>query len=303
MTRPAFPSVINSSLLSDFRACPRMAFWKSIEHWKPIGESVHLHAGKSFAVGLEMARKAYFEQGMDARSAEAIGVRALIEAYGDFQCPADSAKSCERMVGALMYYFERYPLDTEYATPAVLGEGRLGIEFSFAEPLGLQHPETGDPLLFCGRFDQLVSFQGALFGEDDKTTSQLGASWPRKWDMRSQFTSYCWAAQQTPGLKLAGFLVRGVSILKTKYDTLEAITYRPQWMIDRWYEQTLRDVKRMIQMWESGYWDYNLDEACESYGGCSFKAVCLSGSNPEAYLAFNYERRVWNPLTRIETAL
>jgi hypothetical protein len=96
--------------------------------------------------------------------------------------------------------------------------------------------------------------------------------------------------------------VRGVSILKTKYDTLQAITYRPEWQIDRWYGQLIRDVKRLIVQWEEGYFDYNLDHACTEYGGCPFKQVCLMNS-PEVMLEQHFQRRRWDPITRIETLL
>jgi len=289
--------------MSHFRACPRSALLESFEHWKPKTHSVHLHAGAAYARGLEVTRLAYYAEGLSETDAIAKGLGALMEAYGDFECPADSAKSIHRMCGAFEFHFSNYPLAHDSAKPATLPGGRLGVEFSFAEPIDLTHPETGDPLLYCGRFDMIVDYAGAQMGFDDKTSSQLGPSWSKQWDLRSQFTAYTWGARQA-GITLDGFLVRGVSILKTKYDTQQAITYRPAWQVDRWYEQMLRDVQRMIQCWESGYWDYNLDESCNAYGGCSFRKICLS--EPERainWLQQDFERRSWDPVRRIETRL
>lgn len=301
MTRPPFPAVIDSSLIAAFRSCPQKAYKEFVEHWKPRDPSVHLHAGAAFARGLEVGRDAHFVKGMSPESSIAAGLGALIQHYGEFECPPDSPKSLERMAGALEFYFDRYPLGQDKAIPMTLPGGKRGIEFSFLEPLGINHPETGDPLLYSGRFDMLVNYENMALGEDDKTTSQLGASWPRQWDLRSQFTAYVWGAKQA-GIKLDGFLVRGVSILKSKYDTLEAITYRPAWQIDRWHEQVLRDIQRMIQCWESGVWDYNLDHACAEYGGCPFKGVCQM-QRPEILLRQQFERRKWDPVTRVETPL
>jgi len=120
-------------------------------------------------------------------------------------------------------------------------------------------------------------------------------------DGRTMVTGNCWGAARG-GIKLDGFLVRGIAILKTKFDTQQAITYRPQWMIDRWYEQLLSDVARMKACWESGMWDYNLDHSCEDYGGCSLKNVCLS-PEPERWLRTNFTRRVWDPVKREERIL
>lgn len=326
--RPPFPSVIDSSMIAAFRSCPYKANLDFFQHWKPKSQSVHLHAGAAYAKALEVARTAYYlgeyhspqvttgfdDQGaqtlhvtweidqrdpLDSAMAIEAGLRAMIASYGSFTCPPDSAKSLERMCGAYEYYFTQYPLETDRAVPVTLPSGRRGIEFSFAEPIDETHPETGDPLLYVGRMDMICEFAGGWFGEDDKTTSQLGASWSKQWDLRSQFTGYCWGAAKA-GFPLSGFLVRGVSILKTKYETQQAITYRPQWMIDRWYEQLMRDVKRMKEMWASDIWDMSLDHACAEYGGCPYRQPCLS-QDPAPWLEGSFERRKWDPVARTET--
>lgn len=300
-THPPFPSVLDSTILASFRACPAKGMMAYVEHWKPRTPSIHLHAGAAYAKGLEVARRSYYEESQSEGESCQRGLAALIEAYGDFVGPEGSVKSADRMAGALAFYFERYPLPADPATPVVLPSGRRGIEFSYAAPLGVEHPETGEPLLYCGRVDMLTDYARGRWLLDDKTTSSLGASWASSWDLRSQFTGYAWLAQQA-AMPVAGVIVRGVSILKTKYDTLQAITYRPQWMIDRWRAQTERDVKRMIEVWRSGVWDYNLDDSCSNYGGCVFKQVCVS-EDPKPWLEMNFERRQWLPLTREEKLL
>ncbi len=299
-----FPSVIDSSLISAFRSCPTKARYEYFEHWKPKTPSVHLHAGAAFAHGLEAAREAFFLLGHHPRAAVEMGVAALMEHYGEFDCPSDSAKSLTRMAGAPEYYFDAYPLERDLAIPITLASGKKGIEFSFVEPVEFSHPETGAPILLSGRMDMMCQYAGAHFGEDDKTTSQLGASWAKQWDLRSQFTAYCWGAAKA-NIPLAGFIVRGISILKTKYETQQAITYRPQWMIDLWYEQLIeRDLPAMLQMWEQGRWGVNLDHACNDYGGCLFRQVCLAEPSSRAsWLATSYERRRWDPVSRTETLI
>lgn len=301
MHRPPFPTVLDSSIIATARSCGRKVELEHFLHWKPGNISVHLHAGASYASGMEAARKAFYVEGLDEETAISAGVQAVIKHYGNFECPPDSAKSLERTAGALEFYFSRYQLGQDQAVPITLPSGRRGIEFSFAEPIDVAHPETGDPIIYCGRMDMLCDYQSMKLGEDDKTASQLGASWPRQFDLRSQFTGYVWGAERN-NIRLDGFLVRGVSILKTKYDTLEAITYRPDWQIERWYGQLCRDVRRLIAQWTEGYFDYNLDNACVEYGGCPFKNVCLM-RDPTMLLEQQFQRRQWNPLTREELVL
>lgn len=301
MSRPPFPQTLDSTFMAAFKSCPQKANLEFVQHWKLRDQSVHLHAGAAYASGMEAARTAYYIDGLNAEDSVATGLQALLTAYGNFECPPDSAKSAERMAGALEFYFSRYRLGEDKATPMTLPGGKRGIEFSFLEPLDILHPETGDPILYSGRMDMMCDFEGMKLGEDDKTASQLGASWPRQWDLRSQFTGYVWGARRA-GIILNGFLVRGVSILKTKYDTLEAITYRPDWQIDRWEQQLHRDIKRLIAAWEEGYYDYNLDHACAEYGGCPFRSVCQM-RDPSNLLSQQFERRRWDPVARTETLL
>lgn len=299
---PIFPSLWDSTMLSSAKSCWNKFFNEYIMHWKPKDLSVHLHAGASFASGLEAARAAFYVEGKSAADSEALGLGKLLTHYGDFECPADSAKSAARMAGAMEFYFDNYPLGADGANPITLASGKRGIEISFSEPLPLAHPVTGDPLLYCGRLDMAAHYAQGLFVEDDKTTSQLGATWSKQWDLRSQFTGYCWGLWKCAGIKPNGVLVRGVSILKTKYDTQQAITYRSDAQIEEWYQVTLDTIQEALARWKSGYWRKTLDHACSEYGGCAFRQPCLS-PNPQPWLETYFERRLWNPLTREETLL
>lgn len=296
-----FPAVVDSSLLASARSCGAKTEMAYFQHWKPKGISVHLHAGKAYAEGLERARRSFWEGGFSTPDSIAHGAHALMEAYGDFVAPEGSAKTLDRMLGALEFHFERYPLGADGTEPILMPSGKRAIEFSGACPLPYPHPTSGDPLLYSWRADQIVAFADGVWVHDDKTSTSLGSYWSTQWDLRSQFTAYAWGAQQF-GIAVTGVLVRGVSILKTKYDTLQHTSYRPQWMIDRWLKQTLADIAALEAQWRSGEWNYNLDDACTAYGGCQFRQVCLA-PDPKPWLEIAFDRRRWDPLTRTETPL
>jgi hypothetical protein len=298
--RAMFPHVIDSTIIDSFRSCPQKAFREYVQHWKSRGSNVHLHAGGAYASGIEAARKAFYVEGKPVGESERIGLDTLGSVYGDFECPPGSAKTRERMMGALDYYFSQYPMETDIAKPVVIA-GHTGIEFPFLEPLPVMHPVTGDPIMFSGRADAMMDFAGGMYLEDDKTTSSLGASWAKQWEMRGQFSGYSWAAREL-GLPIRGVLIRGISILKTKYETMQVISYRSQYEIDRWYDQTCRDLERMVRAWHEGYWDYNLGESCNSYGGCKFVDACKSDT-PDEWIVNSFEQKVWDPSTREELSL
>lgn len=293
----AFPNEIDSSMRASFTACPHKFFYEYIWKIAPASPSRHLHAGAAFAKGLEVGRRAFFGQSLSKADSEILGFEALIKAYGDFEVLSDQTKSFADMVGALDYYFEQYPIDTDPIRPLITPLGPA-VEFTFAVEIpNTKHPQTGNPIIYCGRFDQLATFQDTLFVEDDKTASQLGQSWANQWELRSQFTGYCWGAKEF-GYNVAGAIVRGISILKSGYGNAQAMTYRPQWQIDRWLTQLQRDVQRMIDCWNNGYWDYALDSACASYGSCAYMPLCKS-KEPELWLEPDYVTRTWNPLEKL----
>lgn len=294
-----FPLVWDATMVRTGRSCPRQLELAYVNGYQPKGgKNVHLHAGGAWAKALERTRKLYYGEGYQAADAEAEGLKTLIEAYGDFECPPEEAKSLDRMIGAFAFYFERYPLDSDPARPIIGHTGPM-VEFSFAVPIGVAHPLTGEELVYSGRSDMVAEFAGGNYIFDDKTTKSLGPSWANQWATRSQFIGYTWAARSF-GYSIAGSLIRGVSILKTKFDTQQAIVNHPDFLVERWLQQTRRDLERFKAFWlrarDSGEpWDLVLDEACSDYSGCMFKNACLA-PDPTPWLSTYFEIRKWDPL-------
>lgn len=301
LTRPPFPLVWDNTMRSTFVECPRKFLWEYAHHFKPRNESIHLHAGKAWASALETTRMAYYGDGISPKEAQAMGLQKLIEEYGDFPCPPQVAKSLDRMIEAFSYYWAAFPLETDPVQPYRGKNGQPMIEFDFALPLSdsLLHPETGEPIIYSGRADMIATYAGAVSIYDDKTTSQLGDSWAKQWNRRSQFTGYAWAARAF-GIPATQIVIRGIAILKTMVKHAEAITVRTPHHVAEWHNQVVRDITRAKQCWEEGYFDVNLSEACSSFGGCLFQQPCMS-NDPEPWLTGgNYSIRIWNPLTREE---
>jgi hypothetical protein len=295
--------VWNDSLRSAFVSCPRAAYWEFFQHYKSKAPSVHLHAGKAWASALESARVAFYDYGLPEREAQALGLHTLITEYGDFAAPEKSPKSLDRMIEAFSYYFTAFPLSTDPVQPYRKKDGKAMVEFNFALPISddLLHPQTGEPILFAGRADMVATYAGSLSIYDDKTTSQLGMTWANQWNRRSQFSAYAWAAREY-GLPVSQIVVRGIAILKTQINHAQAITVRTPHHVEEWHKQVIRDIRRAIDCWNEGYYDVALGEACSSFGGCMFQQPCMS-NNPEPWLEGQFDRRIWDPVTRTETPI
>jgi len=298
----AFPEVIDATFMNEWRACRHKAFRAHMQHYKPEGESVHLHFGACFASALETVRREFYIGGKASDESIASGMRTFFEKWGDFIPPEGVAKTLERGLGALDFYFDEWPLgDKNQAMPHIMPSGLPAIEFSFAEPLPFLHPETGQPVIYAGRCDMIADFADGVYLEDDKTASQLGDSWAKQWELRGQFTGYSWAARES-GIDTKGVLVRGVSILKTKYGAAQALTNRSAAEVDEWLATTLSDLADLRDAWEKREWKKNFGDTCSSYGGCQFIPVCKS-ADPETWLKVYFQRSRWDPLERTNTPL
>lgn len=303
MAKPDFPVAITNTIRESFVNCHQKAYWAHFRQRVPAFPSIHLHAGASFAKGLEVARRSFYELGLSQDASEQAGRDALIDAYGTFDSDhgmEDSNKSLSNMIRAFEDYFMEYALGVDSIKPHMTPEGKAALEFSFAIPTNVKNPQTGDPILYSGKFDMLGVQQDTLWVVDEKTTSQLGQQWANQWDLNSQFTGYCMAAREY-GYPVAGAIIRGIGLLKTKISHVQVPVYRSQWQIDRWWAQLHRDIQMMVALYEADdgsgtEFDFALGAACSSYGNCPYKKLCMSPT-PEQWLAVDYVKSDYNPLS------
>jgi len=303
---PVFPPVVDSTMRSDFVACPQKFYNGYILKRALRGGSIHLVAGAAYAKGLEVIRTLVWgPEKLPLEDAIAEAIPKVWAEYGDMETPEFAQhKSPLNIVKALIAYFDKYNPETDHIQPYIKKDGYPAVEFSFTLPTQINHQDTGEPILYAGRTDMLGVYQDSLWIVDDKTSSILGTAWDRSWALRGQLTGYTFAAQQY-GFKAAGAIVRGISLLRSgAFGFSEPIEYRSPWHIERWWVQLHRDLARMVACWQDkdedhpwGYWDYNLADACTAYGGCPFAQLCRV-SNPEEWVQGNYELRDWSPLDR-----
>lgn len=290
-----FPTLIDSTMRAAFIDCPQKFYWLWIRRLSPIEKSIHLHAGGAFAAALEQLRNDYFFHGVEWDDAVLNGMLKLMEFWGDYQTDWDEPKSLQNTILAYDSYCQEYrpPFDT-LVPYEIMGKATVEVSFSFPIP-NTRHPETGDPILYAGRLDMIGKYNGQPWAVDEKTTTQLGASWGKKWDMRGQFLGYEIGVEMTSGVALAGTIVRGTSFLKNRNEHKEIYLPAQRWKQELFLEQLSRDTNKMIQHFESGIFDRAFGEACERYSGCPSKELCDS-KNPEIWVSQYFTKNEWNPL-------
>ena len=294
-----FPRAIDNTMRVAFDACQRKFLLAHIYNLRKSDPSMHLVFGGAFAAGLETARLEYYAHG-NRDKADYLGkacIAAIKEWYSELDDPLDSeAKSLNNCLGAILYYFQTYPMESDWCEPLTYGDGKASVEFTFAIPLPQFHPATKDPMLYTGRFDLLARFQGMPAIEDDKTATQLGKSWVEGWDLDSQVTGYIWAARQS-GIETTTALIRGTSILKYDFGHAQAIQYRTEWHIENWYNVLNHNLDGMISCYEEGPESFlpSYGQACKAYGGCPYRDLC-DKHNWDEWIEPDFHHYVWDPL-------
>lgn len=310
---PVFPAFLDATALSLWKGCPRKFFWQALLSQRPKGRNTHLHAGGVYAEAHETCRRHVYSGG-SLEEGLVLGAVNLIQGYGDFEPPEDGppsmqAKRWDRVLAAFVTYYDRWHPRDDVFIPVALPNGKPGVEYSFSVPVGIPHPVTGEDILYAGRFDLLThmcpkGWRGSyteeivnspIFGLDDKTTHSMGASWAKQWRHRSQFIGYTWA-QQELGVNVRGFVVRGAGIKKTQIDHEQCIVMHPKWKVEEWHNMTLDTIGDIVVAWEQGRFHSVYDDACNSYGACSYAPLC-DAPNPIPVLMSEYEEVHWNPVS------
>lgn len=315
LPRAPLPLNIDSTMMACARGCLQKFFLEFCHGYRPRALSVDLHAGATFAIALEETYRHVWVHNRSLQDALDRAHAAALLYWGDFEIPEykKTAKTFDRMWEAIVGdgtadgkgYFEMYDPKMDHVQP-YFENGKPTFEYTFAIPLGPVGPTddghcfplhpSGEPFLYSGRFDMLGNYAGMPIVRDEKTTgNSIGVGWADQWTLRSQFMGYVWACQQS-GMKLDSVCVRGISILKTKINHAEAIKSFEPFKIQMWHEQLRRDLWRIRRAYDENYFDYNLADACSSYGGCVFRDVCATPYK-NSFLA-DYEVRHWNPILK-----
>lgn len=296
------PLYIDSTMIVTFRQCPQKFFNEYIQCLRPKGRKVDLVAGGAFAAGLEAAYVARIAHGFPMDSCLAAAYRAFAHSWGDFEDDPASGKSFNRTFQAILYYFEKYPIDTDPIQPMLRHDDKPTVEFSFAipldDPMFPRHP-SGSPFLYAGRFDSFGIMDGQMVIRDEKTTGKnFSYNWSDQWNLRNQFLGYMWAARRL-GWPVTQVVIRGLLIQKTQFNHTEAFKLYSDQLLDRFASQLARDLYRLCDNYSSGYFDYDLGDACFAFGRpCSFMQLCETAEDDRAPWYTLYDRERWNPIDR-----
>ena len=330
-----FPEILGMSLdIEVYNSCPYKWFLKRCCHFYKNIYNVDLHAGKEFASAMEITRKAYFQQGLSAQEAIALGTKNLLEVYGASYAEAeypDTNKTPEKMAEVFQALFIETPLDEMTTIPFEMADGSLSVEQTFTVELPYNHPDTGKPLVFQGTLDMLAMRDGLIYAEDEKTCQSVLLDHEKQSNLlRTQKeVAYVVLANKNKE-KFGGGKVDFIKInrckIKKNYTKGERKVEVYEFRVDEWYQQTwwnnlLYTVQAMLNKYLSYKVSLDMQDRCtnpedakklqdeviyqRSYGSactlyfrpCEFTYHCTSG-NGQNLVEQGYQQVVCNNLTK-----
>jgi hypothetical protein len=307
--------LIDNSTLEGFTTCPRSTEYSKLRKRISAGNKPSLNFGSAIHAALEYRYKTSKNTALtDSQWQEQA---AVVEAHFATNPPAeDDYRTPSWAIDVLKKYNSIY--NVEPFNVLVDKDGNTLCELSFALPLftyevpSRLHGMTVEkiPVIYTGRIDLPVSWDGQLWVLDHKTTSMLGQSYFDQATMSAQQLGYLWAAQELTGKKFAGFVINAIRVKQPPMKPKDGLD---SWWRESFQRQRFHVTDQQIAEWKINcialvrefFFHYESDcfpmktAWCSGkYGKCQYFDVCsLPSSSRETMLGSTmYEENTWSPL-------
>ena len=308
---------IDNSTYETFTTCPRSAEYYFLQKKERNRDRSALKFGGILHKILE-TRYLHSGRVLDDK-AKAEMLQAALRGFQDY-CPEEGDhRNYDMAVDFILEYANAYPIES---FDVVNINNRPAIELPFALPLfdyeinrtiPVRNPDGSIEVRYVGTIKiiwqgrtDLVIRQGDnnIYGLDHKSTSMMGPTYFKEFELSSQFSGYTWAMEQLLDTRLAGFIINGLGIRKpTKTGKkLEfqryTINSTPS-KIDEWKRNTIHNIGQFIENTITSFHPQNTKWCVGKYGACQFFDVCtLPIEQRQMMLATpDYKTVTWNPLT------
>lgn len=154
--------------------------------------------------------------------------------------------------------------------------------------------EVAPGLFIGGRADQIVKWNGRLWGRDFKTTTKDKATFTRQIDPNDQAMRYIIGESAIHGQEIQGIIFEAVYNAKTVGPTIYSVlSTRNEYQKRTWIEEQKLAAIQLSYYRENDIWPM---DTCGKCDWCEYHKVCLSGSmhSQEAILKQDYKMQIWD---------
>jgi len=309
----------DSTSLGWLKVCPRLYQYSMIEQWRSRATSVHLEFGLWYHAALEYYDRCRSEGDSHELAVHDTVYKCLLwtwvreegeTAGGKPWESQHNLKTRETLVRTVIWYLEQFAEDT--CETVMLASGKPAVELSFrmeldwgpeagnyTDPPTVYKGETfqGQPYVLSGHLDRVVSFQGAFYVMDRKTSSTtIGSYYFDQYNPDNQMSLYSMAARVIYNTPVRGVIIDAAQIAVGFSRFSRGFTFRTEAQTEEWLENT-RDWLRLAESYATNNFFPMNDKSCHQYGGCVFRKVC--SKSPEVrqkFLESDFVKKQWNPL-------
>lgn len=269
---------VNASTFQVFKACPRKYLYGVLLARGKGSDDPDLRFGS-----LIHAAKAIFETNKARGAEHDMALQGafrflLTETWDHVRAKPgfteDPLKNRATLLRTFVWYVDQYREDA--CETAMLPSGKPAVEVAFEFDSGVSGV-ADEQVTFVGTIDRIVTFNGATFVSDTKTSSNAKYLTARNYTPDGQFSLYVAAASVCFGIEADGILLDGIEVGPNATSFRREIVPRPREVIEEWLDDARVHLRRLSEAFARNEWPQN-DAACGMYGGCRFRGVC--GASP-----------------------
>lgn len=272
------------STISTFQTCRRKYYWQHIRHLRPQIKGTPLLFGGAIHDALDE----YYSH----ENREKGAIMAIMKFKSEYKdVEGDELRTIENGEKMLNWYFQKY----KHEPFKVVGKPEEGFVFFIGD------------VLFGGRLDLPVEWDGQLWIMEHKTTTRLTTGYFDQFELDKQPTGYIIALEEFTGRKCSGCIInamepwkevkRVTSATKKPEDHfLRKPITRSQELKDR-FRYNVQAIVRDIKWCEENneFQEAEKKEVCYYYNRpCPFLQLCIYGED-ERILARDYVVDKWEP--------
>jgi len=246
----------DNSMLSNYKRCPRYFLHRHVEGLVTRDEDDVANSYKTqFGSAWHLAMDEWFRTGDTSLSD-----KAFINHYLPYE--GQCIKGLRTIANGLYWlekYRKNYPLEEE---PFKI----ISIETGFAVEV--------DKFVYCGRVDKLVRWtrgQTGLMVIDHKTSAAKGFLTIRP---NAAIDGYIWGVTQILKEPIESFMLDQLYMYKTKYKLIREVTFRSEYELVQWQNDTKLWVEGIRRCEKSNNWPRNTN-SCMNFGReCEYMPLC-----------------------------
>lgn len=320
---------VDNSSLEYFTKCARAAEYYLVRSREPNRSAAALVFGGALHKAVEITLK----HGVNEATIQK-GVGAIYTHFETLPPAVEEWRTPDLAVEVFKKYCAKYPYElfsvarSETGEPLVeigfaipLGSVKLGTRVKYTaqqlvvlgnvdEACGWQPDSTAEGLLidkiyilWSGRMDAILEWDGMFWVMDHKTTSIAGPGFYNDFILSMQTVGYTWAASKITGHRVAG-LVLNALVTRKPTKTGKAIEFERRRypysddLLDEWEQDVMEIITQFFSRLQSGHFPKETAWCEAKYGQCKYHEVCtLPRAQRNVMLQGNLFRDVtWNPL-------